>query len=92
MLNSRNLILGAFAGDIIGSSYEFDAVKSTDFKFWRAGTYFTDDSVMTAATMNAIINKRPYAEALPGVRQAFSPPRIRREFQKMVERTLSTAL
>jgi ADP-ribosylglycohydrolase len=71
MLNKRNLILGAFAGDIIGSSYEFRPVKSTDFKFWRAGTYFTDDSVMTAATMDAIINKRPYAEAYQDFGQRF---------------------
>jgi ADP-ribosylglycohydrolase len=58
----EKLILGAMAGDIIGSAYEFNNVKSVDFKLFREGTYFTDDSVLTIATMDALLNQRDYAE------------------------------
>ena len=42
-------MLGALAGDIIGSVYEFDNTKSTDFELFTPYTVFTDDSVMTLA-------------------------------------------
>jgi ADP-ribosylglycohydrolase len=42
-------ILGALAGDIIGSPYEFYNTKSTDFELFTKWTEFTDDSVMTLA-------------------------------------------
>ena len=56
-------ICGAFAGDIIGSAYEFDNVKSLDFALFPRGTYFTDDSVLTAATMDALLNGSGYTTA-----------------------------
>ena len=42
-------MLGALAGDIIGSPYEFYNTKSTDFELYTKWTKFTDDSVMTLA-------------------------------------------
>lgn len=42
-------MLGALVGDIIGSAYEFDNVKSVDFELFTQVTTFTDDSVMTLA-------------------------------------------
>ena len=42
-------ILGALAGDIIGSVYEFRNTKSTDFELFTKWSRFTDDSVMTLA-------------------------------------------
>lgn len=42
-------MLGALAGDIIGSLYEFYNTKSTDFELFTKWTKFTDDSVMTLA-------------------------------------------
>lgn len=47
MINTR--MLGALAGDIIGSVYEFRNTKSTDFDLFTKYTTFTDDSVMTLA-------------------------------------------
>jgi ADP-ribosylglycohydrolase len=41
--------VGALAGDIIGSLYEFYNTKSTDFELFTKWTKFTDDSVMTLA-------------------------------------------
>jgi ADP-ribosylglycohydrolase len=55
-------ILGAIAGDIIGSAYEFNNVKSLDFELFPEGTYFTDDSVLTVATMDALLNQEDYTE------------------------------
>lgn len=42
-------MLGAVVGDIIGSVYENDNVKSKDFPFITDSTHFTDDTVMTLA-------------------------------------------
>jgi ADP-ribosylglycohydrolase len=53
-MKPEDCILGSFAVDIIGSAYEFNNVKSLDFEFFRKGTSFTDDSVLTAATMDVV--------------------------------------
>lgn len=42
-------MLGAIAGDIIGSVYEFTTQKRYDFEMLPWGSRFTDDSVMTVA-------------------------------------------
>ena len=42
-------MLGAIIGDIIGSPYEFESSKSTDFQLFNEGCTPTDDSVMTVA-------------------------------------------
>ena len=49
-------VIGAITGDIIGSIYEFDNHRSKDFTLFGDGVEFTDDSVMTIATMQALIN------------------------------------
>ncbi len=58
---TSNLILGAITGDIIGSVYEFHNVKRTDFKLFTPKTKFTDDSVLTVATMEVLLNNRTTA-------------------------------
>lgn len=45
----RNKLLGALAGDIIGSIYEFCPTKSMDFDLLTPWSNFTDDTVMTLA-------------------------------------------
>jgi len=62
-MKPKTLILGAIAGDIIGSSYEFNNVKSLDFELFTNDTYFTDDSVLTIATMFAILHQVDYTQA-----------------------------
>jgi ADP-ribosylglycohydrolase len=59
----KHSIIGAIAGDIIGSAYEFHNVKSTDFDLFPKGTFFTDDSTMTMATMYALLSGKPYTKA-----------------------------
>jgi ADP-ribosylglycohydrolase len=63
MVGQIRMITGALAGDIIGSVYEFHNIKSTDFELFSPKTTFTDDSVMTIASMYALLNDGNYAEA-----------------------------
>jgi ADP-ribosylglycohydrolase len=53
-------ILGAVAGDIVGDIYEFDNIKTTDFPLFSEMSSFTDDSVLTFATMDAILHGIDY--------------------------------
>jgi ADP-ribosylglycohydrolase len=59
-MDKQRLIIGAIAGDIIGSVYEFDNVKNIKFDLFCDETTFTDDSVLTIATMDAILNTKNY--------------------------------
>ena len=62
---TQNLILlGAIAGDIIGSRFEHHPHKSTDFEAFTDGSFFTDDSVLTIAVAEAILNGRTFQEAI----------------------------
>ena len=49
---------GAFIGDIVGSKYEFNNIKTKDFPLFSAGCDYTDDSIMTAAVAKAIMKSR----------------------------------
>lgn len=42
-------MLGAITGDTIGSVFEFDNIKTTEFPLFTRKSWFTDDSVMTMA-------------------------------------------
>jgi len=54
-------MIGAIAGDIIGSAYELYGVKSTDFKLFTLESRFTDDTVLTVAVADCILNGKSYA-------------------------------
>jgi ADP-ribosylglycohydrolase len=47
---------GAIIGDIVGSIYEFDNIKSKGFPLFGDGNEFTDDSILTIATMQALLD------------------------------------
>ena len=53
-MNSK-MLLGAIAGDVIGSVYEFHSVKSVDFQLFNKYSRFTDDTVMTVANADWIL-------------------------------------
>ena len=55
-------MLGAIAGDIIGSPYEVHNLKSTRFPLFREESRYTDDTVLTVATADAILSDEGYAE------------------------------
>ena len=54
-------MLGAIAGDIIGSVYEFNNIKTTDFPLFSTGCRFTDDTVLTVALADTILRGHDYA-------------------------------
>ncbi len=49
-------MLGAIIGDIVGSVYEWANIKTKVFALFSDGCKFTDDTVMTVATAEAILN------------------------------------
>lgn len=49
-------MLGAIVGDIVGSVYEWDNVKTKDFPLFQEDSHFTDDTVMTCAVAEAVMN------------------------------------
>jgi len=54
-------IYGAICGDIVGSLYEWDNIKTKDFEFFDENSFFTDDTVMTIAVGWALaIDKSDY--------------------------------
>ncbi len=57
-------MLGAIAGDVIGSVYEGHPIKTTDFPLFSRASRFTDDTVLTVAIAYAILHQLPYGDAL----------------------------
>ncbi len=55
-------MIGAIAGDIIGSVYEWDNIKTKEFVLFSEGCFFTDDTVLTVALADSILTGTPYAE------------------------------
>src|SRR5271157_1501531 len=48
-------MLGAIAGDIIGSIYEFNNIKTTNFPLFSDYCSYTDDTVLTLATAESLL-------------------------------------
>lgn len=48
-------MLGAIIGDIVGSIYEFDNIKTKDFPFFEERMEYTDDSILTIATADWLL-------------------------------------
>jgi len=55
-------MIGAICGDVVGSVFEFDNIKTTEFEFFSEKSVFTDDTVLTVATMDVLMNGGSYAE------------------------------
>jgi ADP-ribosylglycohydrolase len=59
-------MLGAIAGDIIGSIYEspWQNIKTKSFPLFQPRSHFTDDTVLTVAIADALLNNQNYTEKL----------------------------
>ena len=57
-------MLGAIAGDVIGSVHEFKPIKTKDFDLLSLNCKFTDDTVMTVAVAEACMNEEPYVDSM----------------------------
>lgn len=57
-------MFGAIAGDVIGSVYERNNVKSKTFPLFDAASRFTDDTVLTVAVARALLAGEPPGPAM----------------------------
>lgn len=51
-------MFGASIGDVVGSRWEFNNIKTKDFELFGKGCYATDDTVMTCAVADVLVNKK----------------------------------
>ena len=49
-------MFGAIVGDIVGSVYEWNNIKTKEFPLFREDCHFTDDTVMTCAVAEGAMN------------------------------------
>ena len=61
-------MIGAIAGDIIGSIYERHNIKTKSFPLFQPESRFTDDSVLTCAVARAIMNGGIHEDYLTSIR------------------------
>ena len=57
-------VIGAIAGDVIGSVFEWNNIKTTEFPLFSTESSFTDDSILTMAVTDCILNNRSFKEGL----------------------------
>lgn len=57
-------MLGAIAGDIIGSVYEYHPLQTKSFPLFCEASRFTDDTVLTIAVASAILNSEDYGASI----------------------------
>ena len=51
-------MIGAIIGDIVGSRFEWDNIKTKEFDFFHEKCEFTDDTILTVAVGKAILESR----------------------------------
>lgn len=49
-------MLGPIIGDIVGSVYEWHNIQTKGFPLFRDDCFYTDDTVMTIATADVLMN------------------------------------
>ena len=56
----RNTLIGAVCGDVLGSIFERKNEKSVDIELYNENSSFTDDTILTIAIADAILNEVSY--------------------------------
>jgi len=57
-------MIGAVIGDIIGSRFEKNNIKSKDFELFTKKSRYTDDTVLTIAIADCILNSKDYEKTV----------------------------
>ena len=57
-------MLGAIIGDVLGSSFDCYPMKTKKFELLDNKSHFTDDTVMTVAVADSLMNGIPYVESM----------------------------
>lgn len=60
-------MIGAIAGDIIGSVYEHAPIKTKSFPLFHPRACFTDDTVLTVAVARAILEGKTYRSSIRNI-------------------------
>ena len=61
-------MVGAIIGDIVGSRFEFNNIKTKEFDLMNHNCFFTDDTVMSLAIAKAILESNDdYNNSIVGV-------------------------
>ena len=60
----KAVIIGAIAGDVIGSRFEGSRARERDFTLFHHSCRFTDDTVCTLAVANALLGDLDFARHL----------------------------
>jgi ADP-ribosylglycohydrolase len=77
-------MIGAVAGDLIGSIYERNPIKREDFPLFQAQSRFTDDTVMSLAVARAILQGTPYGKEMKILGQIFPNAGYGGNFRKWI--------
>ncbi len=64
-------MLGAIAGDVIGSVYEARPIKTTRFRLFHPLCRFTDDTVLTVALADSLLHGGSYVDLLKQYYRAY---------------------
>jgi ADP-ribosyl-[dinitrogen reductase] hydrolase len=64
-------MIGAIAGDIIGSRFERGQAPSYDFELFHPSCRFTDDTVCTLAVARAIMDQGDFADHIRNLAREF---------------------
>jgi len=70
-LHQGKKMIGAIAGDIIGSVYEHNPHKSEEFPLFSDYSRFTDDTVMSLAVARAILEGGNYGDEMKSLGRIF---------------------
>lgn len=61
---TSNTLIGAVIGDVIGSVYEWNNIKTTAFDLFHPKCDFTDDTVLTIAVADCLINQKEFGKTI----------------------------
>ena len=80
-------MIGAVAGEIIGSIYECTPIKTEDFPLFHTHSRFTDDSVMSLAVAQAIMRENNYGREMKSLGQVYPNAGYGGNFRKWIFET-----
>ena len=65
-------MIGAIVGDIIGSPYEFNNIHTKDFPLFSHASRATDDTILTIALADCIMNQKDWIDTLHEYHERYS--------------------
>ena len=62
--SKKMTIIGSIIGDVMGSVYEFDNIRTTEFDMFHPNCDFTDDTVLTIAVADCVLHNKDLAKTI----------------------------